>query len=34
MDQTQIMMFLIAIGLIALVWYFMNPPKKEKCCSI
>lgn len=34
MDRNQILMLLSAIGLIALVWYIMNPPKKEKCCMI
>ena len=31
-DQTVVVVSALAIAV--LMWYVMNPPKKEKCCMI
>lgn len=34
MDRNQTIMLVLAIALLAYVWYIMNPTKKEKCCGV
>ena len=34
MDQNQMIALAVAILIAILLWYSMNPPKKEKCCGM